>query len=153
MRLIALLAALVVAAVCAGSAQAAPTRGEFIRKGDAVCAQTKKELAPILARAQAAKLLPPSEQLGAVTAIWADQVRIQKRFVARFRTIGTPAGDTVAQKLVASLAHGVTLAIRVQRGFAERDATSLSLDLPAYLKFTQSLNKRVAAYGFRVCGR
>jgi hypothetical protein len=153
MKFVTLPAALVMACVCAGAAQAAPTRTEFIRKGDAACAQTKRELVPLVARAQQAKVLPQSEQWAAAAALWADQIRIQKRFVVRFKAIGTPAGDTVAQKLVASLASGVTLAIRVQRGFAERNQVLLSTALPAYLRFTLALNKRVAAYGFHTCGR
>lgn len=152
MRLGALFAVLAVATVFAGTAQAAPTRTEFIRKGDAVCVQTQRELAPIRARAQAAKLLPQSEQWGAAAAIWADQIRIQKRFVGRMKAIGTPTGDVVAQKLVASLARGVTLAAAVQRGFAERDGAALSTALPAYITFTLALNKRVVAYGFQRCG-
>ena len=118
--------------VYVGAAQAAPTRTEFIRQGDAVCVQTQRELVPIRARAEAAKLLPQSLQWGAAAAIWADQIRIQKRFVARMKAIGTPAGDVVAQKLVASLARGVTLAVAVQRGFAERDTAALSRVLPTY---------------------
>jgi hypothetical protein len=153
MKFVALSAALVMACVCAEAAQAAPSRSEFIRKGDEACAQTKRELVPLVARAQQAKVLPQSEQWAAAAALWADQIRIQKRFVVRFKAIGTPAGDTVAQKLVASLASGVTLAIRVQRGFAERNQVLLSTALPAYLRFTLALNKRVAAYGFRTCGR
>ena len=64
----------------------------------------------------------------------------------------TPAGDVVAQKLVASLARGVTLAVAVQRGFAERDTAALSRVLPTYITSTLALNKRVVAYGFRRCG-
>jgi hypothetical protein len=150
---VALSAALVLACVCAGVAQAAPTRGEFIRKGDAVCAQVQRELAPLVTRAQKAKLLPRSEQWAAATTLWADQIRIQKRFTVRFRAIGTPAGDTAAQKIVGGLAYGVTLATRVQRAFAERNEVLLSKALPAYLRFTLAANSRVAAYGFRTCGR
>ncbi len=152
MRLVALFAVLAVAATSVGAAQAAPTRTEFIRKGDAVCVQTQRELAPIRARAQAAKLLPQSEQWAAAAAIWAAQIRIQERFVGRMKAIGTPAGDVVAQRLVASLARGVTLAVAVQRGFANRDSAALSTALPAYITFTLALNKRVVAYGFQRCG-
>ena len=153
MKMVALSAALVMACVCAEVAQAAPTRSEFIRKGDAVCAQTQRELAPLVVRAQKAKRLPRSEQWGAAATLWADQIRIQRRFVVRLRAIGTPAGDPAAQKLVGNLAYGVTLAIRVQRGFAERNEVSLSKALPAYLRFTLATNIRVAAYGFHTCGR
>jgi hypothetical protein len=147
MKLVALTAAFVMACLCAGNAQAAPTRSEFIRKGDAICVQVKRELAPIVARA------PRSQQWGAAATLWADQIRIHKRFVVRFRAIGTPTGDTVAQQFVAGLAKGITLAIRVQRAFAERNEALLSKALPAYLSFTLAVNTRVARYGFRVCGR
>ena len=152
MRLAVLVAALAVASVSVGAAQAAPTRLEFIRQGDAICVQVQRELAPIRARAQAAKLLPQSRQWAAVAAIWADQIIIQKRFVARMKALGTPAGDIVARRLVASLARGVTLAVAVQRGFAERDTAALSAALPTYIDFTLALNRRVVAYGFRRCG-
>jgi hypothetical protein len=146
-------ALLLAAVIGVASANAAPTRSEFIRKGDLVCRQTQRELVPIRTRAQAAKTLPQSQLWAATAEIWADQIRIQRRFVSRFRAIGTPAGDPVAERLVGSLAGGVTLAVRVQRGFAERDSALLSNALPAYIKYTLSLNKRVATYGFRVCGR
>ena len=141
--------------MCVGieAAYAAPTKAEFIRKGDAVCRQTQRELVPIRERAQAAKALPQSQQWAATADIWADQIQIQRRFVTRFRAIGLPTGNREAARLVSSLARGVTLATQVQRGFAERDTTALSVALPAYLKYTLSLNRRVVAFGFRVCGR
>jgi hypothetical protein len=148
-----LVATVLLAAVCAVAAVAAPTKADFIRKGDAVCAQTKRELAPIKRRAEAAKLLPQSEQWAAAADIYADQVVIQKRFVRRFKAIGTPAGDAVAKGLVGRLEKGVTLAVRVQQGFANHDVGTLQTALPAYLRFTVDLNRRVVAYGFRVCGR
>jgi hypothetical protein len=148
-----LAATALVAAVCAAAAVAAPTKAEFIRNGDAVCAQTKRELAPIKRRAEAAKLLPQSEQWAATADIYADQVVIQKRFVRRFKAIGVPAGDAVAKALVGRLERGVTLAVRLQQGFANHDVVTLQTALPAYLRFTVDLNRRVVAYGFRVCGR
>lgn len=141
------------AAVCTEVAVAAPTRAEFIRKGDAVCVQTKRELVPIRRRAEAAKLLPQAQQWAATAGIWADQIVIQKRFLSRFRAIGMPDGDLVARALVAKIGRGVTLAQRVQQGFATRNTVSLQTALPAYLRFTVDLNKRVVAYGFRTCGR
>ena len=142
-----------VSAVCVSAAVAAPTRSEFIRKGDAVCTQTKRELVPIRARAEAAKLLPQSRQWAATANIYADQIVIQKRFVARFRAIGVPANDAAAKALVGRLDQGVVLAQRVQRGFATHDVASLQTALPAYLRFTLETNRRVVAYGFRSCGR
>jgi hypothetical protein len=153
MKLVALSIALVVAGLSAGAAQAAPTRSEFIRKGDAACAQTKRELVPLGARAQAAALLPPSQQWTASATLWADHIRIQKRFLVRFRAIGTPTGDTVAQKLVVSLASGVTFATRIQRAYAERNEALLAKELRAYLSYTLALNARAGRYGFRTCGK
>lgn len=153
MRAATLFVVLALASILATAAQAAPTKAQFIVKGDAICAQTQRELAPIRTRAQAAKLLPQREQWPAAASIWADQIRIQKRFVARMKAIGTPAGDLAARNIVASLARGIPLAIAIQRAFAERDAAGLSNALPAYLKFTLALNRRVVAYGFHTCGR
>jgi hypothetical protein len=45
------------------------------------------------------------------------------------------------------------LARRVRDAFSRRSTTSLAVTLPAYIRFTVSLNRRVAAYGFKVCGR
>jgi hypothetical protein len=45
------------------------------------------------------------------------------------------------------------LARRVRDAFARRSTTSLAAALPEYIRFTMSLNRRVAAYGFKVCGR
>jgi hypothetical protein len=140
--------------MCAtATAAAAPARAEFIRKGDVVCTQTKQELMPIRKRAQEAKLLPLSQQWAAVADIYADQIVIQRRFVTKFKAIGTPPGDALATRLVGGLAKGVTLAVRVQQGFATHNALALQTALPAYLRFTADLNKRVVAYGFHSCGR
>jgi hypothetical protein len=149
----ALLAALLIPAVYVSAAYASPTRAEFIRKGDAVCRQTKRELAPILKRAKATKQLPLSQQWDALADIWADQIVIQKRFTARFKAIGVPAGDATARALVALLDRGVVLAQRVRQGFAAHDAVLLQSALPAYLRLTFSTNKQVIAYGFHTCGR
>jgi hypothetical protein len=141
------------AAAFAGLAVASPTRVEFIRKGDALCAQTKSQLLPIRDRAQAAKSLPPSRQWAAVADIYADQIVIQRQFALKFNAIGTPAGDAVAAGLVSKFAKGILLAVRVQRGFATHDAAALQTALPAYLRFTLDLNKHVVAYGFHTCGK
>jgi hypothetical protein len=138
----------------AGSAVAgAPTKGQFIRRGDALCTSVRRELVPVRRQAEAAKSLPESQQWAAVTRIWTAQVKIQGRFNARFRAIGVPSGDSVARGLVAGLGRGLTLARRVRDGFATRDQYELAKALPAYVRFTTSLNRRVVAYGFRVCGR
>lgn len=144
---------LVVGLAGAGTASASPSKAEFVRKGDALCTQTKRALVPIRARAQAAKSLPEDAKWRATAEIWADQVAIQRRFVTKFRAIGTPPGDRSAADLVSRMARGIPLAVKIQRSFASRDTTRLPAFLSDYLDFTLNLNRRVAAYGFRVCGR
>jgi hypothetical protein len=145
--------ALLVTLTATGIAQANPSKAEFIRKGDALCTQTKKALAPIQARAQAAKTLPTDAKWQATADIWADQIAIQRRFITKFRAIGTPAGDRTATSLVSTMSKGLTHAVNVQRGFANRDTARLPGALSSYVTFTLNLNRRVALYGFRVCGR
>jgi hypothetical protein len=136
-----------------GAAQAAPTKAQFIRQGDALCRQVQRELVPLASRAQAVKSLPASQQWAAAERLWGDQIRIQARFTARLRAIGVPAGDSKARSIVLRLDHGLVLARRVRDAFARRSTTSLAAALPEYIRFTMSLNRRVAAYGFKVCGR
>jgi hypothetical protein len=129
------------------------SRAEFIRKGDALCTQVKRELIPVRRRADEARSLPESQQWGAVADVWADQIEIQKRFVRRFRDIGVPANDRRARELVSGLGRGITLAVRVQRVFTTRNEAAIPKALTDYVRFTVSLNAKVRAYGFRVCGR
>jgi hypothetical protein len=145
-------AALAVAAATAGAASAAPSKPQFIRAGDALCAEVARQLVPIRRRAEAAQSLPSAQKWRAVTSLWNDQVAIQERFARRFRAIGTPRGDAVARNLVSSLDRGLVLARRVRDGFARRDTDALERALPAYIDFTRALNRRVRSYGFRVCG-
>jgi hypothetical protein len=140
-------------ALAESAVAAAPSKGQFIRRGDALCTSVQRELAPVRRQAEAAKSLPESKKWAAVTRLWTAQIAIQGRFNARFRAIGVPAGDSVARGLVAGLGRGLTLARQVRDGFATRDQYMLAKALPAYVRFTTSLNRRVAAYGFRVCGR
>jgi hypothetical protein len=133
-------------------AHAAPTKTHFIQRGDALCGQVRRDLAPLRRRAEAAKSLPEAQKWAAATALWGDQIRIQARFIARFRAIGVPAGDATARSLSSGLDRGLLLARRVRAAFAARSTTALSAALPAYVRFTLSLNRRVRAYGFRVCG-
>jgi hypothetical protein len=142
-----------VLALALASPAAALSKSEFIRRGDALCVQTKRALVPIQARAQAAKSLPTDAKWRATADIWADQIVIQRRFVTRFRAIGTPAGDRAARNLVSGMGRGLTLAANVQGAFARRDTIRLPTYLSDYLRFTLSLNRRVVAYGFRACGR
>jgi hypothetical protein len=135
------------------AASAAPTKAQFIRQGDALCREVQRELSPLRRRAQAAKSLPQSQQWAVAERLWADQIRIQTRFTARLRAIGLPTGDSKARSIVSGLDRGLVLARRVRDGFARRNATSLAVALPEYVRFTVWLNRRVAAYGFRVCGR
>jgi hypothetical protein len=148
------LAVLVIGALLASADVAlAVSRGEFIRRGDVLCAAVKRELAPLRARAEAAQTLPTDQKWAAAADIWADQIRIQKRFVARFRAIGVPPSDLRARELVRGLDRGVVLAVRVQRVFAARNTAALPGAWTTYVSFTTNLNRRVRAYGFRVCGR
>ena len=140
-------------ALCAGAALAAPTKAQFIRQGDALCRQVQRELVPLTRRAQAAKSLPVSQQWAAAERLWADQIRIQARFTARLRAVGVPNGDPKARSIVRGLDRGLVLARRVRHAFARRSTTSLAAALPEYIRFTMSLSRRVAAYGFNVCGR
>jgi hypothetical protein len=144
---------LLCALAAAGAASAAPTKPEFIRKGDALCADVARQLRPIRRRAEAAKSLPEAQKWAAAAELWTDQISIQRRFNMRMRAIGTPRGDTRAARLVAALGGGVVLARRVRDGFARRDRDALARALTAYVRFTIDLNARVRAYGFRVCGK
>jgi len=134
------------------AAFAAPTKAQFIQKGDALCREVQRELAPLVRRAQAAKSLPESQQWPVAQRLWADQIRIQARFTARLRAVGVPTGDLKARSIVSGLDRGLVLARRVRGAFARRSTTSLAVVLPEYIRFTMSLNRRVAAYGFKVCG-
>ncbi len=136
-----------------GTANAAPTKVQFIRQGDALCAGVARELMALRERAEAAKSLPDAKKWAAAAAIWTDQIQIQSRFNGRFRAIGVPAGDRTARSLVAGLDRGLLLARAVRDAFAARSTARLSTALPPYVRFTLSLNRRVQAYGFRVCGR
>jgi hypothetical protein len=140
-------------ALTVSSAFAAPTKAQFIRQGDALCRQVQRDLAPLRRRAEAAKSLPEAEKWAAVTRIWTAQIQIQARFNVRFRALGLPAGDSTARSLVSGLDRGLMLARRVRNAFAARNTTALATALPAYVRYTMSLNRRVAGYGFRVCGR
>ncbi len=140
-------------ALSVGAAQAAPTKAQFIRQGDALCREVQRELAPLVRRAQVAKSLPASRQWAAAERLWADQIRVQARFTARLRAVGLPTGDSKARSIVLGLGRGLVLARRVRDAFARRSTTSLAVALPEYIRFTVSLNRRVAAYGFKVCGR
>ncbi len=134
------------------AAFAAPTKAQFIQKGDALCREVQRELAPLVRRAQAAKSLPESQQWPVAQRLWADQIRIQARFTERLRAVGVPTGDLKARSIVSGLDRGLVLARRVRGAFARRSTTSLAVVLPEYIRFTMALNRRVAAYGFKVCG-
>jgi hypothetical protein len=156
MRAICITVVLLIASVIAGGAaavSAAPTKAEFIRRGDALCARTQRELLPLQRRAEAAKSAPVSERWALAASIWSEQIRIQIRFNERLRAVGVPRGDTAAQSLLSRLDRGVVLARRVRNAFAARRPTALETALRAYVAFTLALNQRMRAYGFRVCGR
>lgn len=135
------------------AAFAAPTKAQFILQGDALCSQVQRDLAPLRRRAEAARSLPERQKWAAATRLWTDQIRIQTHFTSRLKTVGLPPGDLKAPSIVAGLDRGLILARRVRSAFARRSVTSLNVALPAYIRFTLSLNRRVAAYGFKVCGR
>jgi hypothetical protein len=132
---------------------AAPTKGEFIRQGDALCRQVKRELVPLQQQAAAAKSLPRAKLWSVATRLWSAHLVIQRRFVTRFRAIGTPANDASARSLVADLPRGVALAKRVRDAFAARNTAALNAAMPEYISHTLQLNRRVVRYGFRICGR
>lgn len=142
----------VVALLAPVAANAAPTRAEFIRQGDALCRQVQRQLVPLRRQAEAARSLPQSQQWAAVTRIWRAQVSVQEQFNTRFHALGIPARDSAARSLVSGLDRGLVLARRVRDAFAARDTATLASALPAYVRFTLSLNRRVVAYGFSVCG-
>jgi hypothetical protein len=154
-RLVFVLVAIVSLALAgtASTAVAATTKAEFIKRGDALCVNVAKELAPLRRRAESAQTLPQAKQWAAAAAIWSDQIRVQVSFNQRLRAIGAPPNDATALGLLAKLDRGVVLARRIRDAFADRRVTALASALPAYLQFTLKLNRQVSAYGFRVCGR
>ena len=84
---------------------------------------------------------------------WAERWSSAVTFrTARLRAVGVPTGDSKARSIVLGLDRGLVLARRVRDAFARRSTTSLAVTLPEYIRFTMSLNRRVAAYGFKVCG-
>jgi hypothetical protein len=137
----------------ASTASAASSKAEFIQRGDALCADVAKQLAPLRRRAEAAYALPESKRMAAAASIWGDQIRIQVAFNRRLRAVGAPPGDAAARNLLAQLDRGVILARRIRDAFANARIGSLSTALPAYLDFTLKLNRQVRTYGVRVCGR
>ena len=152
MRILSVTAVSLIAALAFGGTAAATTKSEFIRRGDALCARTMKELAPLRRRAEAAASAPESQKWALATSLWSDQIRIQMRFNERLRAIGTPRGDAAARNLLSRLDRGVVLARRVRDAFASRRTAGVANALEAYVDFTLALNKRIRAYGFRVCG-
>jgi hypothetical protein len=149
-----LIAALALYSLLAASAAfAAPTKAQFIQRGDALCREVQRQLVPLRRRAEAAKSLPESQMWAAATRLWTDQIQIQARFTARLHGVGLPTGDSRARSIVGGLDRGLVLARRVRDAFARRSTSALATALPAYVRFTVSLNRRVAAYGFKVCGR
>jgi hypothetical protein len=154
LRAVSAFVAMVVALLLAAPAVAAtPTKAQFIRKGDAACAQTLRELRPIRARAEAAKALPEAEKWRATVDVWTAHVRVQAKFVSAIHAIGVPNGDRVARALVAGMDEGLVLARRIRNGFAQRDADTLAQVIPRYVRLNTDLNRSVSRYGFRVCGR
>jgi hypothetical protein len=145
-------AAATAALLAAGSAQASTSKADFIARGDRLCTQAIRELEPIRRRAEAAKKLPEYRQWAAAASIWSDQIALQVRFNRKLRAIGAPPGDATARSLLAQLDQGVVLARRVRDAFADARIAQLATAVPAYVKFTLRLNKRIKAYGFRVCG-
>jgi hypothetical protein len=86
--------------------------------------------------------------------------RMRERYAERMleqhcdeRAVGLPTGDSKARSIVLGLDRDLVLARRVRDAFAKRSTTSLAAALPEYIRFTMSLNRRVAAYGFKVCGQ
>ena len=151
-RAVAAAAVAVAVGLPVAAAAASPTKAQFIRSGDALCARTIVLLQPIRARAAAAKTLPVEQKWAAAASIWAAQIRIQEQFATQFKALGLPAGDAKARRFAPGLAHGVTLARAVQQAFAHRSNSQLASSLPAYISFTLSFNRSVRAYGFRTCG-
>jgi hypothetical protein len=143
----------VVVLLTAVAATAAPTKAQFIHRGDALCREVQRQLVPLRRQAEAAQSLPDGKKWAAVTRIWTTQINIEARFNARFRALGIPAHDLAARSIVSGLGRGLVLGRRVRNAFAARDTTAVARALPAYVRFTLSLNRRVAAYGFSACGR
>jgi hypothetical protein len=135
------------------AAAAAPTKAEFIRRGDALCTQAKGQLVPLHREAESAKALPREKMWSAATRLWTKQLRIQSGFVSRFRSLGVPPNDARARSIVAGMGRGLTLTRRVRDAFAARSTSRLATELQAFLQYTVALNRRVVAYGFVVCGR
>jgi uncharacterized membrane protein YccF (DUF307 family) len=151
-RAAAVAAVVLAVALPASAAAASPTKAEFIRSGDALCARTMVLLKPIRARAAAAKTLPTEQKWVEVASIWSAQIRIQEQFAAKFKALGVPVADAKALRFGPGLDRGVTLARAVQRGFAQRSNSLLASALPAYINFTITFNRGVRTYGFRTCG-
>jgi hypothetical protein len=136
----------------ASTAVAASTKAEFIKRGDALCVGMAKELAPLRRRADAAYALAESRRMAAAATIWGDHPDPGQFQPAAPRD--RRATRRCGRSRSARAARPRRRACPPHPGrLRERRIASLSSALPAYIGFTLTLNRKVKAYGFRVCGQ
>jgi predicted small lipoprotein YifL len=139
-----LAAALAALAVLAGCGSSGPSKADFVKKADALCAQTNKAHPP---PTEAKSLKERGAQAG-------EEVQIRKELDAKLRKLDVPddlkkdfdSYNAATQKIITDIS-------RAQGDAARGDEAKYTADLQQVEKTAIAREATAKKLGFKVCGR
>ena len=143
-RILAPAAALAAAAALAGCGSSAPTKAEFVKKADAICAQTNKAHPP----------KPEPKSLKDAAGMQAEEIAIRRDLDKRLKGLDVP--DKLKKDFAAYNAGTTRVLATFAKGEAAAKAGNRSEYEAALTQVNQAAVERENAakkLGFRVCGR
>ena len=143
-RLLGLAAALAALAALAGCGSSGPSKADFVKKADALCAQTNKAHPP---PAQPKSLKEGASQAG-------EEVGIRKDLDAKLRELDVPgdlkkdfdAYNAGTKQIIAAIG-------KAQGDAVKGDQAKYQVDLQQVDKIAISREKTAIRLGFKTCGR
>jgi hypothetical protein len=134
----------------------APSKPEFIAKGDAICADLQSEQAELQRRAQQLEAesdeLSTGEFLRRAASFWDDQIQVMEGFRGDLARLGAPPGDEErVEQFLTSIDDGIAIAREMQTRLEDGQEV-LAAQVEEYGQTVRRGNTLAQAYGFEVCG-
>jgi hypothetical protein len=143
-RLLGLAAALAAVAALAGCGDSGPSKAEFVRKADALCAQTNKAHPP--------KPAPKSPKDAAKQQ--AEEIVIRKDLDKKLRDLDVPDGSKKDFDAYNAGTEKIIASITRMKADAEKNAEGrFAADSQAFEKAATDREKIAVKLGFKTCGR